>query len=632
MTGSLVGLLAAVVLGAGAGGAAAAAESPPAWSPDGRWLAYVLAVREPAAALPPGWLFEPDPGPPAPSPRTYRLWASPPGGGESVLLDESDRPIVSPSWNADGTRLVYGRRKAGDGPAALEIVVQDAPDRRQVLATLPVAEAAAIDSSAVAWSPDGRHVAVGLPAPVRLLVLRAENGKTLKEVADARAPAWSPDGSRLAFFRAGGLALLDASLGEPIELLPLVDAARLPAPLWSRDGRTVWVVLRGTGMGPGPATGRLGAKTERADLVRVLIDTGRAAPARSLLHEPVTGAERFLGASLTFDADGNQLFYTTTVEGQRSQVTWAFPRDQAVRSRFNPVDEWTPLGTLRFAPAGALLALRAGGSGPESPVLLCDPAGTSVTLLAPDAAARAEWTALLVGAIRRVLAEHPRPGADGAELERPTLLPAPGELSAQSMLQPRLRHLAQIGKPLAEPPAVEGAPPIPADPEARLAFAYLDQEPEATRAAYRKAHGTLDAVAAHLVRPAHRERLLVLRAQIDLGLGDRDRALAAVKYLMASRPGPVQRLEETARGFVLTPVPDPLGAWLGDLERRAAAPEEPAEGMPLAADPAMGNVNFDAPQPGLGLDPLPPAPPPDPKVDDVPVFPRAPARLRGPRP
>jgi Tol biopolymer transport system component len=622
MTGCLVCGLAAIVVGAAL--PAPAPESPPAWSPDGRWLAYVLAVREPSRALPPGWLFEPagaEAAPAAPPPRTYRLWATQPGGGESVLLDESPRPIVSPSWNADGTRLAYGRQAAGAGPSRLEVVLQDAPDRRQVLATLPADPAAPLDGAAIAWSPDGRHVAVALPGgPGRLLVLRAENGKSLKEVPGARAPSWSPDGSRLAFFRGDDLALLDASLGEPVELLPLVDVPALPAPIWSRDGRTLWVVLRGSAP---PAPGRVAARGERADLMRVAIDTGRAATVRELLHEPVVGAERLLGISLTFDADGDQLFYTTVVAGQRSQVTWAFPRDRAVRSRFNPVDEWTPLACLRFAPAGSLLALRAGGGGPEAPVLLCDSSGSGATLLAPDAAARAEWTALLVGAMRRVLAEHPRQDAEGNELPRPTLLPAPGELSAQSMLLPRLRNLARIGASLAGP----------ADPEARLAFAYLDQDPEAPAAAYGKAREAIDGVAAVLTIASHRERLLVLRSQIDLGLGERDRALAMLKYLRAGRPGPVQRVEETARGFVLSPVADPLGAWLADLERRASEPgdgEGPAAGGPAGTD-AMGNVNFDAPQPGLGLDPIPPAPPPDPKVDDVPVFPRAPAgpaRLR----
>ncbi|MHC5539712.1 hypothetical protein ACYOEI_15955, partial [Singulisphaera rosea] len=46
----LLGLSSAFVLGC--------IQSPLAWSPDGRWLAYTVAVR-PTSSLPsPGWLFE----------------------------------------------------------------------------------------------------------------------------------------------------------------------------------------------------------------------------------------------------------------------------------------------------------------------------------------------------------------------------------------------------------------------------------------------------------------------------------------------------------------------------------------------------------------------------------------------
>lgn len=623
----LVCVLAGVVVGA----ASPESESPPAWSPDGRWLAYVLSVREPDSALPPGWLFEPAPrpSPGSSATRTYRLWATAPGEGESVLLFESARPIVSPSWNPDGTRILYGHQAPGEGPPRLEVVVQDAPDHREVLTTLPLElneKSGPLEASEMAWSPDGRHIAIALPGPQRLLILRAENGNPLKTIADGIRPSWSPDGSRLAFYRGGSLAVLDAHLGELREILPLLETERLPAPIWSRDGQTMWVVLRG--IGP-IQVGHVQTRTERADLVRVDIETGRAVPLRPLLHEPVTGSERFLGASLSFDVDGNQLFYTTSVEGQRTQVTWAFPRDQAVRSRFNPVDEWTPLGTLRCSPSGARLALRAGGSGPDSPVLLMDPSGTAVTMLLPDARARAEWLALIVEAMRRTLAEYPQQDADGQELERPTLLPAPGELSGQSMLLPRVRHLARIGRQLVEPPGGSGTPAMEVDPEAQLAFAYLDQEPENPGVAYRASQAAIEAVEAAVTRPQYRQRLLVLRSQIALGLGDRDQAIATLKYLRATSPGPAQRVEETSRGVVLTRVPDAMGDWVGYLEERASASEEEGAVTLEPVDRSMGNINFDAPQPGLGLDPdvVPPAPPPDPRVDEMPVFRRVPRIL-----
>ena len=36
--------------------------SPLLWSPDGKWLAYTMAVRPADRVLAPGWLFEPGAG------------------------------------------------------------------------------------------------------------------------------------------------------------------------------------------------------------------------------------------------------------------------------------------------------------------------------------------------------------------------------------------------------------------------------------------------------------------------------------------------------------------------------------------------------------------------------------------
>src|SRR4051794_29389683 len=67
------------------------------WSPDGRWVAYTIAVRSGAPELAPGWLFRSTSargeggesgegmrrGPTA----SYRIWATRPETGESVLLE-----------------------------------------------------------------------------------------------------------------------------------------------------------------------------------------------------------------------------------------------------------------------------------------------------------------------------------------------------------------------------------------------------------------------------------------------------------------------------------------------------------------------------------------------------------------
>ncbi|WP_365696282.1 serine hydrolase, partial [Nocardioides sp.] len=66
------------------------------------------------------------------------------------------------------------------------------------------------------------------------------------------APTWSPDGGRVAFLRAGQLAVLDAAGGEPEVLTDLPLAAG--APQWSPDGRRLAFTapVDPTGGGDGP--------------------------------------------------------------------------------------------------------------------------------------------------------------------------------------------------------------------------------------------------------------------------------------------------------------------------------------------------------------------------------------------
>ncbi|MCS7475644.1 serine hydrolase [Umezawaea endophytica] len=94
-------------------------------------------------------------------------------------------------------------------------------------------------------SPDGTGIAYVLRTldveqdrNVDQVWVVATDGGTPRRVSsgpDDAAPAWSPDGSRLAFLRAGQVAVLDAAGGEPelVTDLPLGAGA----PRWSPDGR-----------------------------------------------------------------------------------------------------------------------------------------------------------------------------------------------------------------------------------------------------------------------------------------------------------------------------------------------------------------------------------------------------------
>ena len=199
--------------------------APLSWSPDGRWLAYTVEVRPVERLLRPGWLFEsPTAAATAPAeagrPTAYRLWATRADTGASVLLEESSRPITAPGWSPDGRALAFGRVvPEGEGSARFEVVVLEGPDRRRVVLSRPLpevgAEADRLPGQAIAWSPDGRYLAVPQLSPLGLAIVRADSGRPVNAINDAFLPSWSPDGSRLAFFRGAPATRSTASTRRP---------------------------------------------------------------------------------------------------------------------------------------------------------------------------------------------------------------------------------------------------------------------------------------------------------------------------------------------------------------------------------------------------------------------------------
>ncbi|MEO6810653.1 MAG: biopolymer transporter Tol [Isosphaeraceae bacterium] len=597
--------------------------APVPWSPDGRWLAYTLTMRPIEEILPPGWLL--DANPPLGSTRTrvslrrpvqgYRLWATRADTLESVLLEDSQGPLTSPGWSPDGTALAYGRLVTeADGRSRYEIVVQDAPGHRRVILSRPLTEAkpeaADLPAAAVAWSPDGPYLAVPILQPHGLAVIRADNGRLLKEIPDAFLPSWSPDGAKLAFYRAGaseGLYCLDTRVAEPRLLLDVDEPSGFPAPAWSRDSQTVTIVHR--------LATPAGVQTP---LVRVRVDNGQVENLKESLfydRKPLGPDKTLLGASFCIDPNGLDLFSTTTTDGQESLIIWTRlrnGREQNVIKPIIPVDLSVLVGALTASPAGGILSLRVGPPGVLSPPALCEPAPglnpDKFTPIVPDDTARAEWLAVLVHAAADLLrASLPSGQLDGTAVERPTLLPIPGEFPPDHTLHSRLRRLARLARPLCERPT--DAPSVePAMQgllnEARLFFAFLSED-------YPAALDALELYESAANGPDRSLRLLSLRAQIYLGMKDYDRAEGTIAYLRSLDASPVQRIEETPSGPQLSEIKNPRAAWSAYLAKRAkllqnplpandALPNPPGRRQPGARVPAPP-----PPRPGAGRLPAP---------------------------
>ncbi len=566
--------------------------SPLAWSPDGRWIAYTLATRPPGEATPAGWMFDAGPvGDPTGPPGTavgldYRIWASRTDDGTSVLLEEGRGPLTAPGWSPDGSSLAFGRwLPAEEGrPARYELVVQDAPGRRRVVLSQdldgPVkADPAGLPGLAVAWSPDGRTLAAPVLKPAGLALVRAEGGRVLKAVDDAYWPAWSPDGSWLAYYRHGELPALEClEVGSgAVRRLTDVPLAVQP-PIWTRDGQGLLVAR--------PAGGA-GAAVE---LVRVPIDGGAIGPAdrnRKLVLDDDGGRDPgFLGAAFAFDSDGQDLFIAASTAGKPAAIAWY--RGPLPMKRFNPLDGASPIGALAVAPGRRLLAARFGPPGLLSPPAIIDPDSEQLTPLAPDAGARAEWLATLVQSARAIVRDQvPKPQLDGRPVERPTLLPAPGEVAANDPAASRLKRLGGLGRALCEPddPAA-GTGWAALRDEARLVFRYLDGDYP----------GALDALetlergdSGRRLAADQRLGLLAVRGQIYLGLGDAERARATAAYLGTITPETPGRIEQVGDSLRLTPDPDPRSGWATLLSRRASALDRPP------ADPAESPLGHDNP-------------------------------------
>jgi hypothetical protein len=199
----------------------------PAWTPDGRRLAYVAAGAAGAGDL---FVVDAD-------------------GSHKGRITDTPEEEASPDWSPDGMRLVVER-------AGFVVVVRaDGQGSRRLAA-----------GGSPAWSPGGGRIAYSDGDD--LYTVRAGGGRPRKLYGVARAqtePAWSPDGRRLAFVSdESGFAdviVLDLKTGATTRLT--ADDAVDSSPAFSANGSHVVF-----------ASARAGVET----LWRVPVGGGQALP------------------------------------------------------------------------------------------------------------------------------------------------------------------------------------------------------------------------------------------------------------------------------------------------------------------------------------------------------------------
>jgi dipeptidyl aminopeptidase/acylaminoacyl peptidase len=249
-----------------------ASEWAPAWSPDGRWLAFLADRGGDDAGT--------------------QVWTMPAKGGEARALTAEAQEVVDFAWSPDSRRLALiiadpprpaGAPKPKNPPPIVTERFHFKQDvdgylgaQRSHLYLFEIATGQLTqltsgdhDEAAPSWSPDGRQIAyvtqrgddANRTGKVWLHLIEPRAGAAERPLAqldgaygDTPAglrPQWSPDGRRIAYLQGGDarwiyyaplqLALIDVASG----------AVTLPAPIdrwfsqlrWSPDGRSVLALV-----------------------------------------------------------------------------------------------------------------------------------------------------------------------------------------------------------------------------------------------------------------------------------------------------------------------------------------------------------------------------------------------------
>jgi Tol biopolymer transport system component len=177
--------------------------SEPAFSPDGRFVAYVKFTSPEEERM---WGSGPD------SIRQREVWLIPATGGTPVVVDSSGG-VRGPIWSPDGKWIAYNFERWGGGNESNEIrVIAVSDDGRPTGQAISIALPTESWQLLAGWTPEN-EIGVFLRDPPHgaLFTVPASGGKAVQVAPEGPAlhPGWSPDGRKIFVYR---------SVAEPFAL------------------------------------------------------------------------------------------------------------------------------------------------------------------------------------------------------------------------------------------------------------------------------------------------------------------------------------------------------------------------------------------------------------------------------